>query len=66
MSEISTDSNAVINDLLDQIKQFIAANTVLRVNLNTAVERIEALEAELKKAVHEAEHAVAAKMHTDD
>jgi len=53
MSDIGVDPNAVINDLLEQVKQLTAANTVLRVNLNTAVERIQTLEQELVTAVSE-------------
>lgn len=66
MSEISTDSNAVINDLLEQIKQLIAANTVLRVNVATAVDRIETLEKELIKAAGEARQAAAPEMQQND
>lgn len=34
--ETNIDPNAIVEDLLEQIKQLTAANTVLRVNLNTA------------------------------
>ena len=33
--ETNVDPNEIVNDLLEQIKQLTAANTVLRVNLNT-------------------------------
>ena len=44
--ETNIDPNAIVEDLLEQIKQLTAANTVLRVNLNTAQRAIAELQAQ--------------------
>lgn len=44
--ETNIDPNAIVEDLLEQIKQLTAANTVLRVNLNTAQRVIAELQAQ--------------------